>query len=298
MSMSTRAHVLAPAKVNLGLEITGRREDGLHDIESILAMVELSDELWFAVDEELPHSWISGMPEVAQKDNLITRAIAAFSSRTGSKASYDVRVNKFIPAPSGLGGGSSDAAATLLALNRMHGDPLSVDELRLLGANLGSDIPFFLGSPAALASGIGTTLASLPAPQGWVLIIVPLLDLAAKTAVLYGKVTPDDFTSGQRVRRVAESIRAGSPVSSPWLQNAFERPLRAVAPGIENVVARMVNAGCPHVALSGAGPAHYSVFPHEEPANAAADRMRESLRPNEHLFIAPFRTTPLFVKLG
>lgn len=297
MSTSTRARVLAPAKINLGLEIIGRREDGFHEIESVLAMVELKDELRFTVNEELPGSRISGMPDVAQDDNLITRAIAAFSSHTGNEASYDVHVSKNIPAPSGLGGGSSNAAATLLALNRLHGDPLSADELHLLGAKLGSDVPFFLGSPAAVASGVGTTLAPLPTPKGWVLIVVPSLNLPAKTRMLYGKITPDDFTGGERVRRVAESIRDERPVLPRYLHNAFERPLRVLAPYIENLVGRMVDAGCPHVALSGAGPAHYSVFPHEEPANIAADRMRESLRPHEHLFIVPFRSTPLLVEL-
>lgn len=297
MSAGPSAHVHAPAKINLGLEITGRRQDGYHEIRSVLAMVDLVDDLRVTLDTNLPNSRVTGIPEVAAQDNLITRAITAFRSYAQIENIYDVCVHKQIPAPSGLGGASSNAAATLLALNGLHGHPLSEDELHLLGAQLGSDVPFFLGSAAASVSGTGTSLTPLPAPSGWVLIVVPSVDLPAKTATLYSRLTPRDFTDGRRAEEIAEHLSSGRTIPVGLLHNAFERPLGAIAPDITNLVTRMAGAGCPHVALSGAGPAHYTLFPEEGAANEVARRISGMLKPGERLLIAPFRATPLSVEL-
>ncbi len=297
MSTGSRARVLAPAKINLGLEITGRRADGYHEIRSVLAMVDLNDELTFTLRDDVYATRIDGMPGIAPEDNLITHAIVAFTSRTGIEVACDVSVQKRIPAPSGLGGGSSDAAATLLILNQLHGCPLQEEEIHRLGASLGSDVPFFLGSPAALASGTGTTLTSLPAPAGCVLIVVPLLDLPAKTAALYSRIRPVDFTDGTNVERIGECIKAGRSIQKEPLTNAFERPLGAIVPGIGDLVRRMSQAGCENVTLSGAGPAHYSIFETENVANDVTQRIKGLLKPSEQLFVAPFRTTPLTVDI-
>lgn len=298
MSAGSHARALAPAKINLGLEITGRRADGYHEIRSVLAMVDLNDELTFTLREDSRATRIDGMPHIPQEDNLVTRATVAFTSRTGIEVACDVGVQqKRIPAPSGLGGGSSDAAATLLVLNQLHGWPLRKDEICLLAASLGSDVPFFLGSPAALASGTGTTLTPLPAPAGWVLIVIPSLDLPAKTAALYNRIGPMDFTDGRNVERIAECMRAGQSIPTELLTNAFERPLGAIVPGIGDLVRRMSQAGCGNVALSGAGPAHYSIVETENLAHEVAQRVKGSLKPGEQLFVAPFRTTPLTVEI-
>jgi 4-diphosphocytidyl-2-C-methyl-D-erythritol kinase len=297
MNTGSRARVLSPAKINLGLEITGRRADGYHEMRSVLAMVDLNDELTFTLRNDVSSSRIDGMPGIPQEDNLVIRAIVAFTSRTGIKVACDVAVQKRIPAPSGLGGGSSDAAATLLVLSQLCECPLTEEEIRALGAGLGSDVPFFLGSPAALASGTGTTLTPLPAPAGWVLIVVPSLDLPAKTATLYSRIRPMDFTDGRSVERIAECLKSGHSIPKELLTNAFERGLGAVVPGIGDLVRRMSHAGCENVALSGAGPGHYSIFETENMANEVAQRMKGLLQPGEQQFAAPFRTRPLAVEI-
>ena len=297
MSAGTSAHVHSPAKINLGLEITGRRQDGYHEIRSVLAMIDLVDDLWVTLNAGLPNSRVIGIPEVTAEDNLILRAITAFKSRANIKNIYDVCVRKQIPAPSGLGGASSNAAATLLALNVLHGHPLSEDELHFLGAQLGSDVPFFLGSAAASVSGTGTSLTPLPAPCGYVLIVVPSLDLPAKTATLYSMLTPRDFTDGRRAEEIGEHVSRGRAVPAGLLHNAFERPLEIIAPDIRNLVKRMAEAGCPHIALSGAGPAHYTLFSEEGAASEVARLMSGRLKPGERLLTAPFRATPLSVEL-
>ena len=297
MNVSSHARILTPAKINLGLEITGRRADGYHEMRSVLAMIDLNDELTFTLRDNASSSHIEGMPGVPQEDNLIIRTIAAFASRTGIEISCNVAVQKRIPAPAGLGGGSSDAAATLLVLNQVCGCPLTTEEIRALGAGIGSDVPFFLGSPAALAGGTGTTLAPLPAPEGWVLIVVPPLDLPAKTATLYSRIEPMEFSDGRNVEQVAQCIRLGKGIPKELLTNTFERALGALVPDIGDLVQRMRHAGCEHVALSGAGPGHYSIFENGDMANEVAQRLKEWLKPGEQQFVAPFRSKPLTIEI-
>lgn len=289
------ADVAAPAKINLGLEILGRRPDGFHEIRSVLAMVELHDDLSFVSVPGRENSTISGVAGVAPEDNLIKRSISLFHERIAGDG-YDVQVTKRIPAPAGLGGASANAAATLLALNAMHGVPLPSAALSQIAASLGSDVPFFLGSPAALARGTGIDLCALPPPSGWVLIVVPTLDLPAKTATLYGLLEPGDFSDGSIAERIADHLQAHEAIPPHMLSNAFERPLRMVAPSIIDVRARMTEAGCPRVALSGAGPAHYSLFGSTEAVRAAASRLSPTLLPGERMFTTAFRTAALTVK--
>jgi 4-diphosphocytidyl-2-C-methyl-D-erythritol kinase len=181
MTGPRHARVLSPAKINLGLEILGRREDGYHEIRSVLAMVDLVDEISISTADDLCSTRLDGVPGVAVENNLILRAVSRFAAFTGVSSAYDIHVHKRIPAAAGLGGASSNAAATILALNAMHGSPIGEPDLHALASELGSDVPFFLGSPVAAVSGRGTDLAPLPALHGVVLIAVPRIDLPGKT---------------------------------------------------------------------------------------------------------------------
>ena len=258
--------ITAPAKINLGLEILGKRTDGYHEIRTVMAMIDLADTLAISINEADAAVRISGVPGVAPKDNLIGRAIQAFADESGIRAGYDIEVEKRIPSPGGLGGASSDAASTLLALNALHADPIPESALTRLAGKLGADVPFFLGPTVALGSGIGTTLKPLPAAEGWVVLVVPSLDIAGKTQRLYGTLLQQDFTDGGRADVVADAISSGHLPTPDMLHNAFERPLYEIAPQLERVRGRMLSAGAPFVALSGAGPAHYALFDRESDA--------------------------------
>lgn len=298
MSKNQTVTIHAPAKINLGLEILSRRDDGYHELRSVLSMVDLSDELHFTMRPDFEISHIDGVPGVSPSDNLIMRAISLFNERAGKDVPMYVRAFKRIPAPAGLGSASSNAAATLVALNHLHNSPLERSDLVRLAAELGSDVPFFLGSSTAAASGTGTTLTPLPDPSGWTVIVVPQIDLIAKTAKLYGMITPDDYTDGTLVENVVKNLSAGSTLPPDALFNAFSRPLRKLMPYVGKINRVMREAGCSHVALSGAGPAHYSIFPNEREAREVRQRLQPLLGPHDYVVVAAFRHSPLDVDAG
>lgn len=265
---------LAPAKLNLGLEILGRRPDGYHEIRSVMTAIGLCDRLAITPHTDDDAIQIDGVPDVAQQDNLVWRAIVAFRDRTGIPVGYRVAIDKRIPSPGGLGGASTDAAATLRALNDMLGEPLDNKELIELTVSLGSDVPFFLGQSTALASGTGTDLTPLPPVQGFAVLLAPMIQVPTKTATLYRALTPADFTDGERARRVAASIGRGDLPDADDLANAFTRPLYTLAPNLQTVAEAMVAQGAPYAALTGAGPAHYALYREETDAHELADRLR------------------------
>lgn len=287
------ARVLAPAKINLGLEILGRRPDGFHEIRSVLAMVDLVDEITITHVPGRSQPDLRGVPGVAVDDNLIARAVMLFSRFTDTPRGYDIRVVKRIPAPAGLGSASSDAAATLLALNDMHGRPVNFDQMHALAAMLGSDVPFFLGAPVAAVRGRGTDLLPLPTISGHVLIATPRIALDAKTTRLYGLLAPDDFSDGSTIHQLTAAIINGDPIDPACLGNAFERPLRALAPATRILVDQMRLAGCSHVALSGAGPAHYALFHDRASAEWVAATLRSGVGSDVQVHVASFRARPL-----
>lgn len=285
--------VPAPAKINLGLEILCKRDDGYHEIRTILSAIGLSDTLTVTMIPDREETFITGVDGVAPEDNIIRKAIDAFSGATGIQYGYDVVVNKRIPSPGGLGGASSNAASTLKALNAMHGTPLSTDRLMSLAATLGSDVPFFTGPPVALASGTGTTLDPLAPIDGHIVLVAPRVDLTAKTARLYRAIEPIDYSDGRRVEHAARLIREGHLPYPDLLHNAFSRPLYELIPGLRDLAGTIASAGAPHVALSGAGPAHYVLFRDRASARRLADTLRTRISPDVLVVILPIHAKPV-----
>ena len=165
----------AYAKLNLTLEVLGRREDGYHEIRSVVQSIDLSDRLIF---EAVGATEIScTMPGWNAEESLVMRAIDLISDETGSDLGVAIEVEKRIPLMSGLGGDSSDAAAVLLALDRLWQLELSPEKIHEMAARLGSDVPFFLGGSTALMSGRGEQLAPLPSPEvTWTVVVLPQVD--------------------------------------------------------------------------------------------------------------------------
>lgn len=278
----------APAKINLGLEILGRRDDGYHEIRSILAMVDLADTLTLITSGEGRASTIEGM-DLEGEANLIGRAANLLGIGLG------VTIEKRIPMAAGLGGASADAAATLQAGNALTEERRLPHELSELASRLGSDVPFFLGSPCALASGRGTDLSSLPVPDGWLVLVSPDIAIPGKTARLYGELQPADFTNGKMIHEQAARLRQGAPVAPGLLHNAFSDALLRIAPEVADLQRLMRQAGCPFVALSGAGPTHYTIVSSAEEAAAIAARLNERSGPRIRVFVTGFRPAGLHV---
>lgn len=258
----------APAKINLGLEILGRREDGYHEVRTALCAISLADRLTFedaSRDEIIIHGPSDDVPG---DDNLVLRAIRAMRERGVEIPPQMVTIEKATPAAAGLGGASSDAAATLRAFS----PELSVAGIDLmpLAAMLGSDVPFFLNGPAVLASGRGEILAPLPAPNAnWVVLVTPRIAIPDKTRTMYAAVDSAWWSDGSLVDAIARDLPA-LPATAPF--NVFERALLTQFPETVSVRERLLAAGAPFAALTGAGPTFYTLVPDDSAAWEIADR--------------------------
>ena len=292
----TRVRIEAPAKLNLGLEVIGRRPDGYHEIRSILAMVDLVDTLSVERScgtEILRSSAVLGIDEA---DDLALRALKALQSSTQSTAGATLFLHKRIPAAAGLGGASSDAAAALLAGRRGWEIDVSDESLHEIAAGLGTDVPFFLNGPCALVRGTGTEFESLPTLRMWAVIVTPRLRLQRKTARLYGALEAMDFSDGSRIDSAAAAIRADQVPLPETLANAFSRPLLKLEPSLAVLSFSMRQAGAPFVALSGSGGSHYTLIVEEEEARHVARRMQVRLPMNVVVNVVPTSQTGLAIQ--
>jgi 4-diphosphocytidyl-2-C-methyl-D-erythritol kinase len=280
--MTLRLH--APAKINLGLEIVGRRDNGYHEVRTILAAIGLFDHLDVSPARETVV--YVDRADLAGEENLVTvaaRLVAAdFPTAT---ATFSLR--KAIPAAAGLGGASSDAAATLVALNHLYALDLDAFALERYAASMGSDVPFFIAGGCALATGRGECLTPLPAPTSLVAVVVsPRIEIPRKTATLYGALRPSDFSDGQAVEQSAGALGSGD--RTLFLGNAFQRALYAIEPSLANVPAELARAGASTIGISGAGPSHYALEPDGESGAALADRLRARFGDWAHVGAYPF----------
>ena len=275
-SLVGRVEVAAPAKLNLGLEVVGRRPDGFHDLVTIFQAVSLADRLTLAPAPEI--RLLCEDSALRGPDNLALRALVRLREQMGTASGATLHLDKHIPVAAGLGGASSDAAAALLAARRLWGAPASEENLAELAAELGSDVPFFLRGGTALATGRGERLEPLPTPAGiWFVVVSPAVVVPRKTATLYAALTRDDFSDGARVKQQAARLRAGLPLAPDLLVNAFARPLSELRPELAELPNLMRAAGAPAVALSGAGPSHYALLDDADAARDVADRLAARL---------------------
>lgn len=163
----------APAKLNLMLRVIGRRDDGYHLLQTVIRFIDYGDTLTFRVREDGVIARTNEIPGIRGDDDLALRAARQLQAACGTRLGADISLEKRIPVGGGLGGGSSDAATTLLALNRLWGAGLSRGRLAALGLELGADVPVFVGGESALAEGVGERLTPLEAPPAWYLVLVP-----------------------------------------------------------------------------------------------------------------------------
>jgi 4-diphosphocytidyl-2-C-methyl-D-erythritol kinase len=251
----------AYAKVNLTLEVLRRREDGFHELASLVHTISLADDLRIEPANELL-TRVEGL-EIDPETNLVARAAQLIAATLGERRGAELSLVKRIPAAAGLAGGSSDAATTLVGLNALWGSALGEPALRDLAAQLGSDIPFFIRGGAALMRGRGDVLEAVPALVGqWLVIVVPPHSVEDKTRRLYGALQPVDFSPGEATALAADRLRQHLPLQEPDLPNAFTRAARDVFPGLAATWERTQQVGQRRFYLSGAGPALFA-FAHD-----------------------------------
>jgi 4-diphosphocytidyl-2-C-methyl-D-erythritol kinase len=257
--------VKAPAKLNIRLKITGIRPDGYHELVSIMVPVDLFDLLEVS-------SKISGGIALAcegfhvpcDETNLVHRAAQSFLLRTGIQIGVRIKLVKGVPVSAGMGGGSSDAAAVLLALNEMCSGPLSQEELHSIAIQLGADVPFFLYGRPAIARGIGEILEPLGGwPNLWYVIVTPPLQVS--TAWVYGNLKSKKLTAGEYdyIRHVLEKDHF---TVSHILENDLEAVTSASFPVIETIKKHLLDAGAEGALMTGSGPTVFGVFSSQDQA--------------------------------
>ena len=165
--------LLAPAKLNLFLHITGRRDDGYHLLQTVFQFLDYSDEIELSMREDGEIKRLSGLEAVSAEDDLVVKAAFLLKQYTQTTLGVDISVNKKLPVGGGLGGGSSDAATVLVGLNQLWSCHLSIDQLADLGLKLGADVPVFVHGKAAWAEGVGEQLEPIDLPEDWFVVVHP-----------------------------------------------------------------------------------------------------------------------------
>jgi len=251
---------IAPAKINLTLEVLRRRDDGYHEIRSVMQTIDLVDNLTLASDPSNSLSLDAEGAHLVSDDDLVLRAVRAIADKTGVPASGSFRLSKHIPAAAGLGGGSSDAAAAIRLLNHERRLEFSSHDLTTIAASVSSDAAFFCSGGTALAQGRGDVIEPLPevAPF-WVVVTTPPASIPAKTQRMYESLAPADFSDGSTTSALAAQIRSGAAIQDSDLCNAFDRAAYATFEGLTDLRDHLIKAGAGAVHVAGSGPALFTI---------------------------------------
>ena len=251
--------VSAYAKINLTLEVLGRRADGYHEVATVFQEIDLKDTLSF--EEHRGISLDYDHPDLESPQNLALEAARLLQEAAGSWKGVAISIKKGIPIAAGLGGGASDAAATLRALNELWGLGLSLDQLLRLASRLGSDTAFFLYGGTALGEGRGERVSPLPPfPPSWVVLFRPPVNVPpSKTERLYASLDPSYFSEGQFTRRVVALLNQGGEPPPSSFFNTFERVSFTAYAGLEVYWQRFYALGADNVHLAGSGPTLFTM---------------------------------------
>lgn len=264
------------AKINLTLDVLGKRMDGYHDLVTIMQEIDLYDTLCLSTTDDGNVHIICSRPELSNEANLAVRAVQAVLRRFSLKRGVLIELQKRIPVAAGLGGGSSNAAATLLALQQWWHLPLSAEEMLSMAADLGSDVPFFLMGGLALCEGRGERVAPLkpwwPASMRWLLLVKP--DISVSTAVVFGNLPKSDYTDGSHSRAVYTALQNRQVPRLEDLHNGLERGVLARYPEVVQAREAMLQAGATFVRLSGSGPTLFAPFAELDHAAQAQQHLR------------------------
>jgi 4-diphosphocytidyl-2-C-methyl-D-erythritol kinase len=248
----------APAKLNLFLHITGRRADGYHLLQTLFQFLDYGDSLDFELRSDARITRPTGLLQLPEADDLAVRAARLLQARTQSHQGVAIHVHKRLPAGGGLGGGSSDAATTLVAVNRLWNTGLTTQELTQLGLELGADVPLFIDGRASWAEGVGELLTPVEPPEHWYLVIQPGCQIA----------TREVFQAPELTRNSAAITIAGFYAGQT--RNDFEPLVRTRYPAVADAL-DWLGRRAP-TRLTGSGACVFGTFDQE---NAARRVLRE-----------------------
>lgn len=263
--------ILAPAKINISLKVLGKRPDGYHELLTLMAPVSLFDEIVIDRLEEGITVSAPGCNCVDEK-NLAYRAAALFLKETGVHGGVSIRITKQIPVGAGLGGGSSDASAVLMAMNDLFQSGLSVKNLMDMAGKIGSDCPFFiLGEPFLMGGRGEIPIGKVFLEKRFYLIVVPPLEISTPLVYSYLKCP---LTIGHKPFTISDIIAEKGNAPEQLLENDLEIPAFGICPEIKCIKAELFDAGALGVLMSGSGSSVFGVFKDEEHVCNAMSRIR------------------------
>lgn len=272
---------LAPAKINLFLHVVGRRGDGYHLLESLVAFASIGDEITVASGDGRNSATtlevsgrFAGMIDGNPADNLVVRAASALREATGQNSDVSIRLKKNLPVAAGIGGGSADAAATLMALNDLWALNKSTDELAELGLSLGADVPACLYRTPVMMRGIGEQLSVVPAPAGMGVVLVNPLQLMPTPAVFADFRAYEPFAAAGQFDANAMSNPEDWCARLRTCTNSLEPPAGRLLPGIGRIVGSLdALPDCRLARMSGSGATCFGLFDSWDAAARNADRI-------------------------
>lgn len=261
---ATTLSLPAPAKLNLFLHITGRRDDGYHLLQTLFQFLDYSDTLHFTPRDDGQIQLLTDLPGVAAEDNLIVRAARSLQQASGTGMGADIRLDKRLPLGGGIGGGSSDAATTLVGLDRLWQTGFSEDQLADLGLKLGADVPVFVRGRAAWAEGIGEQLTPVEIEEPWYLVVVPS-----------SQVSTAEIFSDQRLTRSTAPITLAA-FREHGGRNDCLPVVAARYTEIRNTLI-LLNKFC-EAKMTGTGSCLFGAFPNEREADKVRARLPATLK--------------------
>jgi len=249
----------AYAKINLTLEVLGKRADGYHQIITVFQEIDLRDTVTFEECTEL--NLQCDDPSLQSNENLAFKSARLLQEETDSVKGALISIEKGIPVAAGLGGGASDAAVTLRSLNDLWGLGLSQAQLLRLASRLGSDVAFFLHGGTALGEGRGERITPLPSyPASWIVLFRPPVDIPPdKTKRLYHSLNASHFSQGRATSEVVDMLNRGADITPSSLVNTFEKVAFTAYEGLEAYWQRFREVGADNIHLAGSGPTLFTL---------------------------------------
>lgn len=267
--MNRSIHLKAPAKVNFRLDVLRRRPDGYHDLRMLMQRIDLCDELDIAViDTPCIQVHCSGADLPVNEENIVWRAATAILERSGKKTGVSIRINKKIPVAAGLGGGSSDAATTLMGLNTLLDLGFADSDLMEIGLSLGADVPFFIFGKPAFAEGVGEILTPLEGmPKLWLLLVNP--GIHVPTSWVYRNL---GLTTEKVATKIPFLYKSSADVCR-IMSNDLEAVTVKHYPLIGAIKDQLLASGADGVLMSGSGPTVFAVFAEMATAETAREKL-------------------------
>ena len=277
------------AKINLGLDVLGKREDGYHEVRMIMQTIRMYDQLDMRKSVEPGIHLTTNKKYIpVDENNLVWRAAKLMMDTCGIMEGVSIHLHKVIPVAAGMAGGSSDAAATLVGMNRLFHCGLSKEKLMELGVQIGADVPYCVLRGTALAEGIGEKLTVLPPmPDCWILIGKP--GISVSTKYVYTTLDLNTDTVHPDIDGMKKALEDGDLYGiTERMGNVLQDVTIPAYPEVERIKEQMKTLGAVNAMMSGSGPTVFGIFDNEEKAQEACQKLRESGSCQQVFLTVPF----------